>query len=171
MLILITGGAASGKSAHAERLLCEAAVGARLYLATMETHSEAAQQKIARHRALRNGKGFETLEQTHALQQISFSKFYDGILLEDLGNLVANELFSSDGEPSKTTEQILTDIIWLRRRCNTLVVVSNSVFSDGLTYDADTRRYIAALGRLNTMLAARADGVYESVCGILCRLK
>jgi len=171
MLILITGGAASGKSAHAERLLCAAADGARLYLATMETRSEAAKQKIARHRVLRDGKGFETIEQACALRQISFSKFYDGILLEDLGNLVANELFPPDNKQSKTAEEIFSEIIWLQRYCNTLVVVTNSVFSDGLTYDADTRRYIAALGRLNTMLATRADGVYESICGILCRLK
>ena len=35
MLILVTGGAASGKSAHAERLVCEKAQS-RLYLATMQ---------------------------------------------------------------------------------------------------------------------------------------
>ena len=35
MLILVTGGAASGKSEHAERLVCEKAQS-RLYLATMQ---------------------------------------------------------------------------------------------------------------------------------------
>ena len=171
MFILIMGGAASGKSAHAERLLCEAADGDKLYLASMETYSQAAQQKIARHCALRNGKGFETIEQTHALEQISFPKFYDGILLEDVGNLVANELFFPDSAQCKTVEQILSEILYLQRYCNTLVTVTNSVFSDGLPYDDDTRQYIAVLGQLNTMLAVRADCVYESVCGVLCRLQ
>lgn len=41
MLILVTGGAASGKSEHAERLLCEKAQS-RLYLATMQPFGKSA---------------------------------------------------------------------------------------------------------------------------------
>ena len=61
MLILVTGGAASGKSEHAERLVCEKAQS-RLYLATMQPFGAAAETRIARHRALRRDKGFETVE-------------------------------------------------------------------------------------------------------------
>ena len=46
MLILVTGGAASGKSEHAERLLCEKAQS-RLYLATM--HRSASLQRRGLH--------------------------------------------------------------------------------------------------------------------------
>ena len=49
MLILVTGGAASGKSAHAERLVCEKAQS-RLYLATMQPFGKSAEARIARHR-------------------------------------------------------------------------------------------------------------------------
>ena len=97
MLILVTGGAASGKSAHAERLLCECVPSSRLYLATMQPFGAAAQARIARHRALREGKGFETVECPLGLQNLSLSQRYDGILLEDLGNLLANEIFAPDG--------------------------------------------------------------------------
>ena len=45
MLILVTGGAASGKSEHAERLVCEKAQS-RLYLATMQPFGAAAQARM-----------------------------------------------------------------------------------------------------------------------------
>ena len=90
MLILVTGGAASGKSEHAERLVCEKAQS-RLYLATMQPFGKSAEARIARHRALRAGKGFATVERTLDLANLRLSRQYDGILLEDLGNLLANE--------------------------------------------------------------------------------
>ena len=86
MLILVTGGAASGKSEHAERLVCEKAQS-RLYLATMQPFGKSAEARIARHRALRAGKGFATVERTLDLANLRLSRQYDGILLEDLGNL------------------------------------------------------------------------------------
>ena len=95
MLILVTGGAASGKSEHAERLVCEKAQS-RLYLATMQPFGKSAEARIARHRALRAGKGFATVERTLDLANLRLSRQYDGILLEDLGNLLANEAQAQD---------------------------------------------------------------------------
>ena len=87
MLILVTGGAASGKSAHAERLVCEKAQS-RLYLATMQPFGKSAEARIARHRALRAGKGFATVERTLDLANLKLSQQYDGILLEDLQKMM-----------------------------------------------------------------------------------
>ena len=171
MLILVTGGAASGKSAHAERMLCEKAQGTRLYLATMEPFGEGAKMRIARHRALRAGKGFETMERPCDLPGLTLARRYDGILLEDLSNLLANELFSPVGAGETAFGSILAGIDALQTRCETLVVVTNEVFSDGLPYDADTVHYLETFGRLNAALAARAAAVYESVCGILLPVK
>lgn len=171
MLILITGGAASGKSAHAERLLCEKAAGARLYLATMQPFGQAAQARIDRHRALRRGKGFETVERPLDLAGLTLARRYDGILLEDLGNLLANEVFAPGGAGDAAVGSILAGIVKLQTCCETLVIVSNEVFSDGLPYAAETVAYLETLGRLHQALAARADAVYESVCGILLPVK
>lgn len=171
MLILVTGGAASGKSAHAERLLCECAPSSRLYLATMQPFGAAAQARIARHRALREGKGFETVECPLGLQNLSLSQRYDGILLEDLGNLLANEIFAPDGAGDAAFGSILAEIAHLQDCCETLVVVTDEIFSDGVDYPPETAQYIRDLAALNCALAARADAVYESVCGILLPLK
>nr|WP_297282941.1 bifunctional adenosylcobinamide kinase/adenosylcobinamide-phosphate guanylyltransferase [uncultured Agathobaculum sp.] len=171
MLILVTGGAASGKSAHAERLVCEAAPSSRLYLATMQPFDTAAQARIARHRALRQGKGFETVERPLNLVGLAFARRYDGILLEDLGNLLANEMFAPDGAGDAAFGSILAGIAHLQDCCETLVVVTDEIFSDGLDYPPETARYIRDLAALNRALGAQADAVYESVCGILLPLK
>lgn len=171
MLILVTGGAASGKSAHAERLVCEAAPSSRLYLATMQPFGAAAQARIARHRALRQGKGFETVERPLNLAGLALTRRYDGILLEDLGNLLANEMFAPDGAGDAAFGSILAGIAHLQDCCETLVVVTDEIFSDGLDYPPETARYIRDLAALNRDLVARADAVYESVCGILLPLK
>ena len=149
MLILVTGGAASGKSAHAERL-----------------HGRQIQA-----RALRRDKGFETVERPLGLAGLELPRRYDGILLEDLGNLLANELFDPAGAGEAAFGSTLAGIARLQDCCETLVVVSNEVFSDGLAYPSETAAYIRTLGRLHAALAARADAVYESVCGILLPLK
>ena len=48
----------------------------------------------------------------------------------------------------------------------TLIVVSNEVFSGGADYAGDTDRYLLALAQVNNALAARSDAVVRVVCGI-----
>ena len=146
MLILVTGGSASGKSAHAERLLCEHAAGSRLYLATMQPFGAAAQRRIARHRALRQGKGFETVERPLGLAGLELPRRYDGILLEDLGNLLANELFAPIGREGRGVRQHPCRDRSLQDCCETLVIVTNEIFSDGLPYPPETMQYIGCSG-------------------------
>ena len=170
MVILVTGGAASGKSEHAEKILC-ARAHSRLYLATMQPFGKSAQARIARHRALREGKGFDTLERTLDLASLRIDRHYDGILLEDLGNLLANEIFSPDGAAENCAKSILDGIENLKLYCDTLVIVSNEIFSDGEDYPSETQHYIQKLAELHSHIAQEADAIYESVCGILLPIK
>ncbi len=172
MLIVVTGAAASGKSEHAERLLCEAApMWERLYVAAMQPFGEAARRKIARHRELRNGKGFETAERYTDLACFIPDRRFSGILLECLSNLLANEMFSPEGAGEAAAQAVIGGVLSLEKRCETLVVVTNEIFSHGNAYPEGTMRYIRTLAEVNQALAAEADAVYESVCGILCRIK
>lgn len=170
MLILVTGGAASGKSEYAEKIIC-ARAHSRLYLATMQPFGSAAKARIARHRVLRAGKGFETIERSTDLPGLELARHYDGILLEDLGNLLANEIFSPDGAKDKSVKSILSGIRTLKENCDTLVVVSNEIFSDGETYPPETMTYIKMLAELHARITQEADAVFESVCGILLPIK
>ena len=170
-IFLFTGGAACGKSAHAEDFLCRRAAGDKLYLASMEPFGAEAQARIARHRSLRAGKGFQTAERFRDLPGFDPGRDYDGILLEDVGNLLANELFSPEGAGDGAVESILAGVEALSRRCEILVLVTNEIGLDGADYPPETQTYIRALGRLNAALTARCDGVARSVCGIPVPLK
>ena len=71
-MLLVCGGAASGKSAYAESMLCRLSGSApRIYLATMMPYGDEAASRIARHRAQRAGAGFETRECPCGLSEVS----------------------------------------------------------------------------------------------------
>lgn len=167
MIVLVTGGAASGKSELAEQIVCELAEGRpMLYVAAMETEGEEAQRRIARHRALRAGKGFTTWEHSKRFLELQVPKGYAAALFECLSNALANEMFSPEGMGEQSENSILHGMELLHASCEHLVIVTNDVFTDGQIYDAGTMEYLNRLGRLNQQLAQWADVVIESVCGI-----
>ena len=121
--------------------------GARLYLATMQPFGAAAQARIARHRALRRGKGFETVERPLGLAGLELPQRYDGILLEDLGNLLANELF----DPRARARRRSAASLQASRICKTAAKRWSSYrtrcFQTGSAYPPETAAYIRTLGR------------------------
>lgn len=163
MLTLVIGGAASGKSAFAERLILRSSAAARVYLATMEPFGAEAAERIARHRAMRENKGFVTVERFTDLERLRLPTDC-AVLLEDLGNLAANELFSPDGAGENAADAILRGVASLRRQSRDLVIVSNEVFCGGMDYAGDTARWMSLLAYLHRTLARDADAVCE-VCG------
>ena len=161
MFTLVIGGAASGKSAWAEEYVSKQP-GKRIYLATMQPYGEEGKARVKKHREQRSGKGFDTLEQYTDLSHAPVPAG-SSVLLEDLGNLAANELYSPEGGG---TEAVLEGIEFLLRRCDNLTVVANEVFSGGQAYADDTLRYLSELARIHRILAGKADLVVELVCGL-----
>ena len=193
MITLVTGGSGSGKSAYAESLLssCE---GIRYYIATMQIYDAEGEKKVERHRKLRAGKGFLTIESPINVGKIQFacageaeqaqyrqeaerkvqgSSEKKSALLECMSNLTANEMFTKDGMKSEeeVVEKIVSEIQNLSQKLDNLVIVTNNVFEDGVIYDAGTMEYLRALGRINAALARLADRVAEVVVGIPVELK
>ena len=169
MLLFVLGGSGSGKSAWAEGRIVQSGIGRRAYIATMEPLGAEGQARIARHRAMRAGKGFATLERTTDLAGLPVEPGC-AALLEDLTNLFANEWFTVSREGA--ADRVLAGIRRLRDAAELTVVVGNDLFGDGLDYDGDTRAYLIALADLHRRVAAEADGVYEVVCGIpICHRK
>ena len=166
MLTLVIGGNASGKSEYAERHMMELG-GPRVYIATMEPFGEEAQARIEKHRAARKDRGFETIECYTGLRNVQLPRG-SNVLLEDLGNLVANELFSGNGHGAVAVKE---GIDFLLERCTHLTVVTNEVFSGGAGYSRETLRYMRELAEINRYLAGKADLVVEVFCGIPSFLK
>ena len=164
MLTLVVGGAASGKSEYAERLVLQTALP-RYYLATMQVWDAECAARVEKHRRMRAEKQFETLECPLHLGTVRLPA-RGTALLEDLGNLTANELYDPAGAGEAAASAILDGLGRLAAQCEHLVVVSNEVFSGGANYAGDTDRYLKALAQVNNALAARADAVVRVVCGI-----
>lgn len=164
MLTLVVGGAASGKSEYAERLVLQTALP-RYYLATMQVWDAECAARVEKHRRMRAEKQFETLECPLHLGMVHLPA-RGTALLEDLGNLTANELYDPAGAGEAAASAILDGLGQLSAQCEHLVVVSNEVFSGGANYAGDTDRYLKALAQVNNALAARADAVVRVVCGI-----
>lgn len=161
MFTLITGGAASGKSAFAEAYM-SALPGQKIYLATLEPWDSECLARIARHRRARAHRGFVTVERYTDLAGAELPA--DGnVLLECMGNLVANELYSPAGGGGEAAVRGVESVL---SRCAHLTVVTNEVFSGGQDYAGDTLRYLEVLARVDRALARRADRVIEVVCGL-----
>ena len=188
MMTLVTGGSGSGKSEYAERL---AAAGGtpRIYVATMIPWDDEGRRRIEKHRAMRAGQGFETVECYTGLERLAVelarrleeeprrgeehSEARAGsILLECVSNLTANEFYSPENAGREDLAGLLADeILALRSVCGHLVVVTNNVFNDGGDYDSETVRYMEILADVNRRLAAAADAAVEVIFGIPVKLK
>ena len=163
MFTLVIGGAASGKSEYAEAHV-ETLPGRRLYIATMEPWDEECRARIARHQAARAHKRFTTVECYRNLSQLTVPPD-SNVLLECLGNLVANERYGRQGGG---VAQAVAGVAHLLRQCRHVTVVTNEVFSSGEAYQGDTLSYLRDLAWANRTLARRADRVVELVCGMPC---
>lgn len=161
MLTLIIGAAGSGKSAFAEDFV-QSFPGQKLYIATMLPRGKEAELRISRHRLQREGLGFLTVECALGLKKLSVPPLAN-VLLEDLSNLLANELFEPQGRGFQAAADGLRA---LYRKCGNLTVVSNEVFSGGSRYADDTDRFLRSLAAWNREIAREADLVIEIVCGL-----
>ena len=170
MFTLVIGGSASGKSDYAERhVLSLEGGGPRIYIATMEPFGEEARARIARHHAMRRDRGFETIECYRNIGSLRLPAD-SNVLLEDLGNLIANELFGNDAaavdEAADLPDRIAGEIEKIFSDCAHMTIVTNEIFSGGKNYEGETLIYLRTLARLNRILAQRADYVVELVCGL-----
>ena len=168
MMILVTGGSKCGKSRYAEALF-EDIQAPKYYIATMQPYGEEAYAAIDRHRNMRKEKGFLTVEQYTDIDQADILNG-SAVLLECMGNLLANEMFCRD-TVIDCTDKIIADILRLYRKTSLLVIVTNQVGSDGICYENGTAAYIAALGKINQALAENADHLVECIYGIPVAVK
>lgn len=165
MFVLVTGGSGSGKSAYAENEILKFGDRRRIYIATMMCFDEESKRRVERHRRMRAGKGFETLECYTDLASVRIPKG-SAVLLECTSNLTANEVYAEGGAGEKTVSAVLSGIRGLLRQTDALVVVTNELFSDGVHYDPETTRYLSYLGEINRGMAGMAERVVEVVYGI-----
>lgn len=175
MIITITGGSGSGKSAMGEAIAQKLTAGTKYYIATMENIGEEAEKRIAKHRKMREGKNFKTVECPVNLGALQIPE-NSTVLIECMSNLTANEIFSPAGcyNPRKSVaensfylqKKIENAIKKTAARCRHLIIITNEIFADTMNYPTETLNYIENLGKINQMLFKISDICIESVYSI-----
>lgn len=186
-LILISGGARSGKSTFAERLAIKSGRSVA-FIATATAGDEEMRERIARHRDARP-ETWHTIEEPLDLAGavLQASKLAD-VLLLDCITLWLNNLFSQkfgqyeggEGQPASSKlfddaalQQIekLLAVVQSLEPDKTLLIVTNEVGLGIVPAYVSGRLYRDTLGYVNQRLAQAADRVYFMVAGMGIDLK
>ena len=188
-LILLLGGARSGKSSYAEQKAREWGSDNVLYVATSETKDEEMQQRVRKHQLARPPAWITLEAPLDVTRAIRASNSTAKVVLVDcITFLVSNYLMAASepvdnpfGPPSADPfDEAIETLIradvnglaeYTHERDLTMLVVSNEV-GMGLVPPYDLgRAYRDLLGRANQDLARQADEVYLLVAGLPLRLK
>ena len=177
---LILGGARSGKSLYAERLV-EGAACAGTYCATAEAGDREMAQRIAAHRA-RRGRFWRTVEEPLAVASVIADEATAErpLLVDCLTLWTSNCLWppapagrSVDAQPDLSgwraeCEEFLAT---LRASSNDVIIVSNEVGTGIVPESAAARVFRDEHGRLNQAVAAVCEEVFLVTAGLPLRLK
>jgi adenosylcobinamide kinase/adenosylcobinamide-phosphate guanylyltransferase len=165
-IILITGGARSGKSVRAETRALSFP-GRPVYIATAEALDAEMRERIANHRARRGG---DWLEREVPLDLVTALSETDGggARLVDCLTLWLSNLLHAGRDWAKETEA-LTDA--LSRQKSSVVLVTNEVGLGIVPDNALARQFRDAAGILNQIIARVAHEVEFVVAGLPTRVK
>jgi adenosylcobinamide kinase/adenosylcobinamide-phosphate guanylyltransferase len=173
-IILLIGGARSGKSHYAQQLAGE--LGSKvLFVATGEALDEEMQARIAEHRKDRP-KNWRTLEATTGIGKAIEEQIGDAevIVIDCITLLISNLLRGQPDYPEaeKIVKAEINKFIDTMDRLNaSFVIVSNEV-GMGLVPDNKLGRiYRDLLGKANQLLASRATEVYLMVACLPIQVK
>lgn len=165
MVVTVTGGSGSGKSEFAENTAVSLSSGKLVYIATMIPYGEEGRQRVEKHRKMRAEKEFQTIECYTDLNRIEAAPGAV-VLLECMSNLAANELFEAGKSYEEACASMKSGLEHLIGSCAHLVVVTNEIFSDGISYDKEMICYMKLLGEMNRWLARHSQRVVEVVYSI-----
>ena len=160
-LTLVLGGARSGKSRYAERLV-EAAASSAIYCATAEAGDDEMAARIAAHRA-RRGADWHLVEAARDLAGALAGAPPGSAVLVDCLTLWLSNLMLAEADIDAAVENLERTFA---RVDAPIVLVSNEVGQGIVPDNALARRFRDAQGALNQRMAARADRVVLMVAGL-----
>ena len=184
MIVLVVGGAKSGKSMFAQNLSkslneslknpisgqldgeIEREVGKVYYVATMNPYDLEDLKRIENHLREREGYGFNTIEETLNMSKVSsLIKEEDTVLIDSITSLVTNYMFRGKEFYKDVSDDILSGILEIINNSKNVVIVSDYLFSDSIQYDCYTENFRKEIGVVNRKLAKIADTVVECSYG------
>jgi adenosyl cobinamide kinase/adenosyl cobinamide phosphate guanylyltransferase len=168
-LTMLLGGARSGKSALAVRLMREAP-GDVAILVTAEGGDDEMIERIRQHRSARPPEWLVIEEPTEVLEAVKDVDDGAGLIIDCLTLWVSNlmGLGLADREILERARQASETA---RGRAGQTIVVSNEVGSGIVPVNALARRYRDMLGSVNSIWARASDAVFMTVAGGVVRVE
>jgi adenosylcobinamide kinase / adenosylcobinamide-phosphate guanylyltransferase len=165
--VLVLGGARSGKSAFAERLVAETGLS-RYYLATGRAWDEEMRERIARHQADR-GEGWQTHEEpVDLVGRLEALDDPAHVILVDCLTLWVTNLMMEERDIAKETARLTAFVGRARAK---LVLVSNEVGLGIVPENRMAREFRDHSGRLHQAVAQGAAEVYFIAAGLPLKMK
>ncbi|MFW6413827.1 MAG: bifunctional adenosylcobinamide kinase/adenosylcobinamide-phosphate guanylyltransferase [Verrucomicrobiota bacterium] len=166
---LITGGCRSGKSRRA--LMLAASYRHPVFLATAEAGDDEMRARIAKHRAERSA-AFKTVEEPLAPAAV-FSSLPDGtdLVLVDCITVWLSNLIHHYREEAEERLEIKDFLQLLKTPPCDVILVTNETGTGIVPMNPVARQFRDLAGFVNQKLAACADNVEMTVCGISMQLK
>lgn len=176
-IILVTGGARSGKSLFAEQY-ASAQKGLMAYIATAQIYDQEMESRVALHRQ-RRADQWETYEapyNAHEILELAAQKA--NIILFDCLTLYTSNLLLAPpavDEPREKSlyimEQIDKLLVSARASQSIVLFVTNEVGMGIVPDNALARQYRDIAGLVNQKVATAADEVYLVVSGLAVEIK
>ncbi|HET6421464.1 MAG TPA: bifunctional adenosylcobinamide kinase/adenosylcobinamide-phosphate guanylyltransferase [Geobacteraceae bacterium] len=168
--IFITGGARSGKSRLAEKI-AEGFGTPLLYIATGQAGDAEMAERIAAHLA-RRGEKWQTVEEPLRLPDVikSSAGGYRAVLVDCVTLWLTNILLAHD-DAGMALDEVRALAGLMPGLATPLILVSNEVGMGIVPDNALARTFRDLAGKANEILAAAADEVYVTFCGLPLKLK
>lgn len=193
-LIFVTGGAKSGKSKFAEEMLLKLNNGNQknIYLATSLVFDEETKEKVRLHKKRRKNDWF-TVETYKNFKNKLYNffenndKIKNNLLVDCLTNMITNIIFENQNidwnnferklyiqtlkKLNKNVENSVDELLNITNQFENTVIVSNEL-GMGLVPSYPLGRYFREIaGKMNQIVAEKADEVYFVVSGISMKIK
>jgi adenosylcobinamide kinase / adenosylcobinamide-phosphate guanylyltransferase len=165
-VILITGGARSGKSLHAETRVL-ALPGRPVYIATAEAHDTEMTARIAAHRARRDARWLDHPAPLDLVEALAQTDGHGARLVDCLTLWLSNLMFA--GRDWRKESVRLCDA--LAKQAAPVILVTNEVGMGIVPENALAREFRDAAGSLNQAVARVADEVEFVVAGLPMKVK
>ena len=169
-LILVTGGARSGKSAFAQRLARERQ-GRTAFIATAQAGDEEMKARIEKHRQERPGT-WHTIEEPCNLSQAlcTCGGAFEVVLIDCMGLWISNLLLQERDE-AFILQEVGRLVTASAAVAAGVIIVSNEAGMGIVPDNRLSRSFRDILGKANQEIAAAADEVFFLVAGMPLRIK
>lgn len=166
-IILITGGARSGKSSYAEKMALSLTANP-VYLATARVWDEEFRERVNRHQE-RRGPEWTNIEEEKELSRHDLSGRI--VLIDCITMWCNNFFFDLNDDVDATLSAMKEEFLKFTNQDATFIFVTNEIGMGGTSTNDIQRRFTDLQGWMNQFVASQADEVILMVSGIPMKIK